>query len=767
MDRTERRVDGLPVAVCLFRESQAASRFSSRGAQRVALFVGLAVTLTAGSASAQQAGGPQGNGLPPDRRVLTAVRLAASESIALDGVLDEAAWQRAVPAADFIQQDPLLGGTPTERTEVRILFDGERLYMGVSCFDSEPDRLLGNTMKRDAFLSADDRFMWTMDTFLDQQTGYFFEMNPSGLMADSLMGAGGNDRAWDGIWDAQVRVTEAGWTIELEIPFRTLNFDPDAPAWGINFQRTVRRKNEENLWTGHERNQGLRRMANAGLLVGIADVTQGHGLDIKPYVASTTFDAPGTDPSSALDTSADVGLDLAYNLTPDLRANLTVNTDFAQTEVDQRLVNLTRFPLFFPEKRDFFLDGSTFFRPEQLAGEVQPFFSRRIGLNENGAPQKIDLGVKLTGQIGGQDVGLLQVRTAEEHDVLGEDFTVLRLKRRIAAQSYVGTFVSRRHTRGPLAPDDRHTAGFDVHLETSTFRGTDNLEASGYFLWATNPLDTGDNLAYGAQIAYPNDRWNARVWFTEIQENHRPAVGFVRRRGFRDYSSMLFFGPRPAGHPWIRQLRFGFRSGVKTDMQNRQLTREVDVTAFRAELHSQETFEVHVIPSYERLERNFEISDGIVLPIGGEHTFTRYRFQASTAARRILATRSSVELGSFFSGDRREVVVNLSVRPRPGVLVNLQSEWNRVSLPEGGFDTRVYRVIADTQFSPWIYLVNNVQFDSVSANLGWQSRLRWILQPGNDLYLVYTQNWHDDAVLDRFVTLERRGAAKFVYTYRF
>ena len=735
---------------------------------RAALFVGLAVTLTAGSASAQQAGGPQGgNGLPPDRRVLTAVRLAASESIALDGVLDEAAWQRAVPAADFIQQDPLLGGTPTERTEVRILFDGERLYMGVSCFDSEPDRLLGNTMKRDAFLSADDRFMWTMDTFLDQQTGYFFEMNPSGLMADSLMGAGGNDRAWDGIWDAQVRVTEAGWTIELEIPFRTLNFDPDAPAWGINFQRTVRRKNEENLWTGHERNQGLRRMANAGLLVGIADVTQGHGLDIKPYVASTTFDAPGTDPSSALDTSADVGLDLAYNLTPDLRANLTVNTDFAQTEVDQRLVNLTRFPLFFPEKRDFFLDGSTFFRPEQMSGLVQPFFSRRIGLDENGAPQKIDLGVKLTGQIGGQDVGLLQVRTAEEHDVLGEDFTVLRLKRRVAAQSYVGTFVSRRHTRGPLAPDDRHTAGFDVHLETSTFRGSDNLEASGYFLWATNPLDTGDNLAYGAQIAYPNDRWNGRLTFTEVQANHRPAVGFVRRRGFRDYDSSLFFGPRPAGHPWIRQLRFGVRSIIKTDMQNRQLTREVDVTAFRAELHSQETFEVHVIPSYERLERNFEISDGIVLPIGGEHTFTRYRFQASTAARRILATRSSVELGSFFSGDRREVVVNLSVRPRPGVLVTLENEWNRVSLPEGGFDTRVYRVIADTQFSPWIYLVNNVQFDSVSANLGWQSRLRWILQPGNDLYLVYTQNWHDDAVLDRFVTLERRGAAKFVYTYRF
>jgi hypothetical protein len=290
---------------------------------------------------------------------------------------------------------------------------------------------------------------------------------------------------------------------------------------------------------------------------------------------------------------------------------------------------------------------------------------------------------------------------------------------------------------------------------------------SGFFLWATNPLDTGDNLSYGAQIAYPNDLWNGRMSFTEVQANHRPALGFVRRRGFRDYDSTLQFGPRPTDHPWIRQLRFGVRGIIKTGMDNRQLTRAIDITAFRAELHSQDTFEVHVLPGYERLERNFEISDGVVLPTGREYTFTRYRFQASTADRRILATRSSVEYGNFFSGDRREVVVNLSVRPRPGVLVNLQSEWNRVDFPEGQFNTRVYRVIADTQFSPWIYLVNNVQFDSVSANMGWQSRLRWILKPGNDLYLVYTQNWHDDAVADRFVTLERRGAAKFVYTYRY
>src|SRR6186997_3599965 len=210
------------------------------------------------------------------RRTVQAVRLAEGESITLDGVLDEAVWKRTTPAADFIMQDPILGGKPTETTEVHFAFNHDHLYIGVICRDSEPDKLLGNTRKRDEFLSADDRFMWTMDTFLNEQTGYFFEMNPSGLMADALMGPGGsNNREWDGIWNARVRQSEIGWVIEIDIPFRSIAFDPNAPAWGINFQRTVRRKQEELMWTGYQRNQGLRRMANAGLLTGLREVSSG------------------------------------------------------------------------------------------------------------------------------------------------------------------------------------------------------------------------------------------------------------------------------------------------------------------------------------------------------------------------------------------------------------------------------------------------------------------------------------------------------------
>ena len=665
---------------------------------------------------------------------------------------------------------------------MRIVFDRERLYMGVTCFDSEPDRLLGNTMKRDEGLRADDRFMWVIDTFLDARNGYFFEMNPSGLMADALMSeAGQTGREWDGIWNAQAVRSEIGWTIEIEIPFRTLNFSPDVSVWGINFQRTIRRKNEENVWTGHAYNQGLRRLANAGLVTGISDVSQGHGLDIKPYVVGSGESAPGRG-IPAITGTGDAGVDFFYSLTPGLRANVTVNTDFAQTEVDQRLVNLTRFPLFFDERRAFFLEGATFldFGSEvQRAGRrgsfarqpdrVIPFFSRRIGLDETGRPQKVDFGTKLTGQVGAQDVGVLHMRTGHDGDARGEDFTVARVRRRILSQSYVGALHTGRFSRGSGAPD-RHTVGVDVRLATSTFRGSENLELNGFYLHTTNPVDTGESAAFGVSLDYPNDRWDWGVAFREIGERYDPAIGFAPRVGFRRFNPRIQFSPRPRGSAWIRRLGFGTTADLRTDVRNVWLTRELDFNIFQIETQTQEMFELHVISTYERLEEDFTIHPGIVLPAATEYGFLRYRAQLRTAARRIVAVESRVEVGEFFSGNRQEVALNLAIRPRVGVVVNLENQWNRVSLPEGRFETRLFRVIADTQFNPWFYFVNNVQFDSVSRVLGWQFRMRWILTPGNDLYVVYLHNWQDDvATLDRngLRTLDRRGATKFVYTYRF
>lgn len=702
---------------------------------------------------------------PSGRPSVQAVRLADSERITLDGVLDEPVWKRTIPAADFIMQDPVLGGTPTEPTEVHFAFNNDHLYMAVICRDSEPDKLLGNTRKRDEFLSADDRFMWTMDTFGNEQTGYFFEMNPSGLMADALMGPGGTtNREWDGIWNARVRRSEIGWVLEIDIPFRSVAFDPNAAAWGVNFQRTVRRKNEESVWTGHLRNQGLRRMSNAGRLVGLTDVTQGHGLEVKPYLAGYSADSSGQSTERARESDVEIGGEVAYNLTPSLRAVATINTDFAETEVDTRRVNLTRFPLFFPEKRGFFLDGATFFD-----FYVPAFFSRRIGLDSTGQPQRIVGGTKLTGQAGRFDVGGLYVRTGEDNGALGEDFVTLRVRRRILRQSFVGGIYTGRATRDQAAVPTRSTAGLDFRLATSAFRGSQNLEASGFVAINNNPLDrSGDNVAYGGRINYPNDRYEAGLAFMEVGRNVDPAVGFVNRRDFRRYQPQFRYSPRPRNHPYIRRFSFGADAEIYTDTSNRTETREFDVTATRVELHSGDNVELSVVPSYERLEDPFTIATGITLPAGAEYQFTRFRVSGNTANKRVVSVQPRLEWGRFLSGHRREVGMGMGIRPRPGVTLNLAYQWNDVSLAEGTFETKLYRMIADTQFSPFMYLVNNVQYDSVSRVLGWQSRFRWIIHPGNDIFFVYTHNWIDPIdPASRFMTLNRRAAAKAVYTKRF
>ena len=603
-------------------------------------------------------------------------------------------------------------------------------------------------------------------------------MNPSGLMGDALHGVGNvNNRQWDGIWTGRALRSDIGWTLEVEIPFRTLHFNPGSETWGINFQRTVRRKNEESLWMGWARNQGVRRMTNAGLLTGIRDVSQGHGLDIKPYALATSGSSPAQG-SSGVKNDGDVGVDFFYNVTPGLLANLTVNTDFAQTEVDQRQVNLTRFSLFFPEKRDFFLDGSTFFNfgsSYALSGEFTPLHSRRIGLTDEGTPQRINFGAKLTGQFGNQDIGVLHVQTGRqdasaagrEFTVAGEDFTVLRLKRRLLRQSYIGGMYTRRAGRG-VAIDDRHTLGVDFRFDTASFLGSRNMSASGFYLHASNPLGTGKNSATGIELAFPNDLWSGEFELSEVQSNYDPAIGFSTRTGVRRISPTIGYSPRPRQHPWIRHFSFGSDAAWILDSNdNRLVNRDFNLTAFLMELHSQDTVQFRVLPTYELLHEDFRIRQGITLPAGRDYTFTRYRVQASTASRRHISLSPVAEWGGFYSGTRRRLALDLNVRVRSGLIFYVSNEWNKVDLAEGAFQTRLYRGIVETQFSPWISLVNTVQFDTQSAVLGWQSRFRWILKPGNDLYVVYTHNWLDDPLLARFTTLNRLAASKLLYTHRF
>ena len=383
-------------------------------------------------------------------------------------------------------------------------------------------------------------------------------------------------------------------------------------------------------------------------------------------------------------------------------------------------------------------------------------------------PQRIDVGAKLTGQAGRYDIGVLQVRTGEMNDLAGEDLSVLRLRRRLFQQSYIGALYTRRSRR--ISDDvDRHTAGVDAELQTSHFRGSQNLALSGFYVWTSQPDAAGDGAGYGLRLSYPNDPFSAELAVRELQPNYDPAVGFVERRGYKRLNPSIEYTPRLRNHPFIRGFEFSLDFDILNDSENRPLTRELEFTPLEINFEDGSQFGIDVVPTYERLEEDFEISDGIVLPEGEKYQFTRIQIGGGTADHRVVSVESDVTFGNFFSGRRREYSIEIGVRPRRGMALALEAEHNVLELAEGTFDATVYRARANTQLSPWISVVNNVQYDSVSDLVGWQMRFRWIRRPGNDFYFVYTHNWreaHDDRG-SRFTTLDNRAAAKVLYTVRF
>ena len=359
---------------------------------------------------------------------------------------------------------------------------------------------------------------------------------------------------------------------------------------------------------------------------------------------------------------------------------------------------------------------------------------------------------------------MLYVHTDDTGTAPSEDFSVIRLKQRFWAQSYVAGIYTGRRTPG-LGTEN--TIGVDFRLATARFRGSQNLEFDTYAVRTDDVGGLGGNWSYGTRIGFPNDPWDANLSYEVVEENVNPVVGFVPRTGFKNLNPRVSYRPRPRNHSWIRRLDFGAGAELLVDMRNRWLTREIDWQVLRVETHSQEGFGFTVLPEYQRLEDDFEISDGIVLPMGGTYDFVRYRVSGNTANRRIVSVSADYEWGGFYSGTRRQFNANINLRPRPGVRVQIEGDWNEVDLAEGSFRTRLYRLLADTQFNPWMFIVNNVQYDTVSGVLGWQARFRWTWRPGSDLFFTYTNNWIEDTFDRRFQTLDRRGALKLVYGRRF
>lgn len=711
---------------------------------------------------------------PEPRSTLEAYALPPDATVELDGHLTEPFWQQADTTDTFTQQEPVEGGTPTEHTVVRVAYDQTHLYIGARLYDRRPDGILAYQLQRDGSLATDDRFMWILDTHADGRSAYFFEINPAGLMGDGLIttGQGTNlNRDWDGIWTARVARDSLGWSAEIQIPFSTLNFDPDQSEWGINFQRTVRRKNEETLWTGYRRNQGLRRPQNAGRLVGLEDASQGLGLEVTPY-GLTKADRTWSDGGSGLETAStyDAGVDLSYSFTPSLRGALSVNTDFAETEVDDRRVNLSRFPLRFPEKRDFFLEGSDVFTFAPRSG-VEPYFSRNIGLVD-GQLTPIWFGTRLTGQVDRYDVGFLQVRTREQGNVPTEDFTVARTRANIFSESTVGAIYTRRATHSDtLDVNDRHTFGTDLELSTSSFRGSDNLQFQAFFVAHNAPAPDSlsaffDRTTRGVRLNYPNRPFFGHASYREFGSRFDPAVGFTPRNGFRRLQPTVGYSKLLEGSPLLREAEVSLRHEYLMDLDFRPLDVNTTLTFLDLTFESGDQIEASVRRDFERLTFDFDIRrDGSIIIPSGRYTGWSGELEIETASYRRVSGEVELERQSFWTGHRTDYETELTLRPLPGINVSGVWEFSQVRLAEGDFDAHVLRTEAGVDLSPWTSLTSSVQYDNLTGVIGLYSRFRWILQPGSDLYLVYTHNWQDDPT--NVYSLSSEAALKLTYSHRF
>jgi hypothetical protein len=719
--------------------------------------------------------------------------------IQLDGHLDEAAWAAASTSTDFTQQEPVEGAPPSERTAVRAVVGDEALYLGITLFYEDPSDIRAYQLRRDIGLGSDDRLMWTIDPYNDGRNAYFFETNPLGVRGDGLLstGQGSNlNKDWDGIWDVAVRRHDEGWTAEIRLPFRTLQFDPAQTTWGFNVQRTIRVENEEILWAGFKRNQGIFRPRYAGELRGVQAQTSGLGLDVTPFgLASGT--RTWSETGSSDDTVLDAGGDLSYAFTPGLRTAFTVNTDFAEVEVDQRRVNLTRFPLFFPEKRDFFLESADLFQFAPSSGQ-NPFFSRRIGLVD-GSPVPILAGGRLNGRFGSYNVGLFQVRTRAKDGVgVGgselppEDFTAGRVVRNLGPESQLGAIYTRRATHdrgGPYALlSTRHTLGADLELGTTSLFGDKDFQFQAFALWHNAPLEnpgaldaTDDTLGVdeigapwhqrttrGVRFNYPNDPWIGQLSYREFGTAYDPAVGFVQRVGFRRFQPTIEYEPVLEDHPYVQTLGFTVRYEYLTDLAVEPQTINLTLTPVDVEFVTGDGVEAAGAYDFEQLNAPFDIlRDGsIVIPPGEYRTYT-VETEAETAGYRRLSTEGSVEYGGFWSGTQTEFEVGTTVRPLTGVNLGLDWEHNRVRLAEGDFNTHVFRFDGNLDLSPNLSFTSQLQYDNLSERLGLFTRLRWILEPGSDLFFVYTHNWQSTSLdRDRLSPRNAEAALKLTYTIR-
>jgi hypothetical protein len=680
----------------------------------------------------------------------------------INGILDDEVWKLAHPITEFYQREPNPGAPVSEKTEVFILYDDNFLYIGFRCYD-DPSKITAKEMARDISLGNDDRVQIILDTHGDRRTAYWFQIGPRGSIGDAIVSDNGAylNKEWDGLWTGKAKILDYGWEAEIAIPFKTLGFDKANTQWGLKLIRNIIRKLEASYWPEANVNTHRFQVSDSGILDGIEGITQGVGLDISPYVVGGLDHRNGAKGKTKLDG----GVDFFYQVTPGLKSSLTINTDFAETEVDDRQINLTRFNLHFPEKRDFFLDGANYFQfgieTEQespVAKRIIPFFSRRMGLDADGTPIPINYGGKLAGQFKNWNIGVLHIN--DDRGDYNKSFSVARVSHNIGKQSAVGVIGTYGNSQ---ASNDNMLAGFDIRLASSTFKGNKNISLLMFGLKSSTENISGDDHSWGVQFNYPNDFLKFRLGYHQIGENFNAGVGFVPRTGIRETYGDFMVGPRP-GKWGIMQILSGVSFDHILNHENKPETVDLTFIPFRLRFMSGEELTYSVGRQHELLNRDFTIYQGVVIP-QAEYNWWSHTLKVKTKGSRNLWSEASYRWGGFFEGKRQDVAAALNWKVAVPLFIGAKFQSSMVDLPQGAFTANIYQTSINFLFSPEITLNNYIQYDNATDIIGIQSRFQWIVKPGNEVALVWTSRFGQPET--NWIMNESIARLKLKYNIRF
>ena len=693
-----------------------------------------------------------------DRNV-TAVRI--DEEITLDGRLDEPAWQLAAPATDFVQWQPSTGELSQERTEVYILYDDENLYFGYVSYDSVPDRMTVNDLREDFTFSGTDSIGIVIDSLDDDRSGFLFGANPAGAKRDSQLS---NDSSfnddWDGVWDVRVTRNGEGWVAEFVIPFKTLRFSSSSTQeWGLNMNRRVLRLNEESSWSPYPVRYRISRVSMAGTLNGLEGIRQGRNLKVKPYVTTRFSESRNREPRWNDD--YDGGVDLKYGLTPSLTLDATYNTDFAQVEADQQQVNLTRFSLFFPEKREFFLENSATFGfgsgNGRGAGPLIPFFSRRIGLSRTGTPIPILGGVRVSGQAGRYDVGFLTMKTREDRATAtpSNNYIVGRLKRNLLTNSWVGAILT--HRDSSIDGDTNRVYGADAR-----FQFFNRLNFISYILKSSTPGLTGQDQAGQFETSWNDDELGLSAGYMTIQRNFKPDVGFVRRSDMTQYDGEASWNPLIESSDTIRNFRIEtgwqyIRSASTGELE----TRDHRITT-GVQFQNSSSIVFTTRETFERLTESFSIRSTIAIP-SGDYTRREYSLNASGDPSWKISPSGSVDWGEFWNGHRKSFSGGISLKPHFRWSLGLDYLRNRVTLEDADFTTDLVGARFVYGFSPYAFFNAFIQYNADTNRVSSNIRFNWTHSPLSDIYIVY----NDTRDTDRGELVDRSIIVKLTNLFNF